>query len=53
MDGCPVACGKKIFERLGLPYTHFVTTDFGVQKGKTEITEDLIDDIFKKISEKI
>ncbi|HOJ63183.1 MAG TPA: putative zinc-binding protein [Spirochaetota bacterium] len=53
IDGCPVACGKKIFERLGLPYTHFVTTDFGVQKGKTEITEDLIDDIFKKISEKI
>ena len=41
-DGCSVACGKKIFENLGIPYNHFVMTDYGVEKGKTEITSELI-----------
>jgi len=41
-DGCSVACGKKIFENLGIPYNHFVMTDYGVEKGKTEITPELI-----------
>jgi len=42
IDGCSIACGKKIFETLGIPFEHFVTTDFGVEKKKTPITEDLI-----------
>ena len=42
IDGCSVACGKKIFENLGIPHNHFVMTDFGVEKGETEITPDLI-----------
>lgn len=42
IDGCPVACGRKIFERLGLPLRSFVMTDYGVQKGKTDITPELI-----------
>ncbi len=42
IDGCPVACGKKVFEKLGLPFAHFMTTDFGVEKGKTEITDEVI-----------
>lgn len=50
IDGCPVSCGKKIFERLGLPYTHFKTTDFGVEKGKTEITDDVVTDVTAKIT---
>ena len=43
IDGCPVACGQKVFESLGIPIRHFMTTDYGVEKGKTEITRDLID----------
>jgi uncharacterized metal-binding protein len=42
IDGCPIACGKKIFESLGIPFEHFATTDFGVEKKKTPITEELI-----------
>ncbi len=42
IDGCPIACGKKIFETLGIPFTHFATTDFGVEKKKTPITEELV-----------
>jgi uncharacterized metal-binding protein len=41
-DGCSVACGKKIFENLGIPYNHYEMTDYGVEKGKTEINSELI-----------
>lgn len=51
VDGCPVACGKKIFERLNLPFSHFVLTDFGVEKGKTEITDTLVEEITAKVIE--
>lgn len=52
IDGCPVACGKKIFDKLNLPYTHFMTTDFGVEKGKTPITDELVSEVADKIIEK-
>jgi uncharacterized metal-binding protein len=42
IDGCPVSCGKKIFENQGLPLRHFVMTEYGAEKGKTPITEELI-----------
>jgi uncharacterized metal-binding protein len=33
LDGCPTACGRKIFEIRGIePYKHFVVTDFGIKK---------------------
>jgi len=50
IDGCKVSCGKKIFERLGLPFTHIIITDFGVEKGKTEITEAAAAEAADKIS---
>jgi uncharacterized metal-binding protein len=53
IDGCPVACGKKIFEKLGLPFEHYIMTDFGVEKGKTEITPEIINSVTTKISQKI
>ena len=42
IDGCSAACGKKIFDSLGIPFNHFVMTDYSVEKGKTEITPELI-----------
>jgi uncharacterized metal-binding protein len=42
IDGCPVACGKKIFSTLDIPFRHFLMTDYGVEKGNTEITPELI-----------
>lgn len=53
IDGCPVACGKKIFENKSLPFEHFILTDFGVEKGKTEITSDVIENINSLVSQKI
>lgn len=53
LDGCPVACGKKIFEAKGLPFVHFVTTDFGVEKKKTEITKEVIDRAASEICQRI
>ncbi len=53
IDGCPVACGQKTFSRLGLPCTHFILTDFGVEKGKTEITAEVIADIADRVAKGI
>jgi uncharacterized metal-binding protein len=33
IDGCPVACGKKIFENYGItPTQYFVVTEMGIEK---------------------
>ncbi|MBN2434503.1 MAG: putative zinc-binding protein [Spirochaetes bacterium] len=53
IDGCPTACGKKIFEAQNLDFTHLVLTDFDVQKGKTEITPELIEKTAIKVENKI
>jgi uncharacterized metal-binding protein len=53
LDGCPVACGKRIFEAKGLPFEHFVMTEFGVEKGKTAITGDLIETIASRVADSI
>lgn len=44
IDGCPASCGKQIFEQLGIPFTHVKISDYEVQRGKTEITEELVKD---------
>jgi len=53
IDGCKVSCGAKIFEKNGIPFQHFVMTDYGVEKGKTPITGDLIEDVASQIAEKV
>ena len=53
IDGCPIACGKKIFETLGIPFEHFATTDFGVEKKKTPITKNLIPSVAAAIRNKL
>lgn len=53
IDGCPITCGKLIFEAKGLAFTHLVATDFGVEKKKTEITPSVIDRVSAEMSAKI
>jgi uncharacterized metal-binding protein len=53
VDGCPVACGAKIFEKLGIACEHYVMTDFGVEKGKTAISPELTAATAKAVGEKI
>jgi len=53
IDGCPVACGKKILEAHGIPHEQYVMTDFGAEKGKTEITGEVITDTAAKVAAEI
>ncbi len=50
IDGCPVACGKKIFENKGLPCNHYILTKYGIEKGKTVIDETVINKVYNEIS---
>lgn len=53
IDGCSIACGKKIFESRGFSFEHFVTTDFGVEKKKTPITAEVITTVAAAIQSKL
>jgi len=50
LDGCKVACGAKIFENAGIPFEHYVMTDYGVEKGKTAITGEVIDSVAERVA---
>jgi len=46
IDGCPINCAEKILKEKGIEnFTHINTTDFGIKKGKTPITEDKVNEI--------
>lgn len=49
IDGCPVACGRKIFERYSIPCTSVVLTDFGVEKGATLIDASVIERVANEV----
>ena len=53
VDGCPVACGAAIFKKLDIPFEHYRTTDYGVEKGKTPITAEVMDKTHAAIRETI
>jgi len=53
VDGCPVACGAAIFRKLDIPFEHYRTTDFGVEKGKTPITSEVIDKTHAAVKEAV
>ncbi|HLO69207.1 MAG TPA: putative zinc-binding protein [Holophaga sp.] len=50
IDGCPTACGRRAFERLGLPCRPLDLTQFGVQKGVTVIDESVIDRVSREVA---
>ena len=48
LDGCPINCTEKILNREGITQIHHLnTTDFGIIKGKTPITEEKINEIIR------
>jgi len=53
IDGCPISCGATIFNKLGITFEHYRTTDFGVEKGKTPITPELVDKTYAAIKEAV
>src|SRR3972149_6761268 len=41
LDGCPINCAELTMKNTGITdYTHINTTDFGIVKGKTPVTDD-------------
>ena len=53
LDGCPVACGAKIFQKNDIPFQHHGITEVGVEKGKTPITGELIEDVAARVCAKV
>jgi uncharacterized metal-binding protein len=42
IDGCGTMCAKKALERIGVKPASYVLTDFGIEKGKTPPTEQIV-----------
>ncbi|HPI39070.1 MAG TPA: putative zinc-binding protein [Ignavibacteriaceae bacterium] len=46
IDGCPINCAEKIIEKLELTnYKHINITNFGIEKGKTPLMEEKINEL--------
>jgi len=53
IDGCPMECAKKVFEKAGITnYTCLKVTDLGIEKAKgVPVTEQQINAVVTKASE--
>ena len=50
IDGCPFNCAEKILHEKGIEnFIHINTTNFGITKGKTPITDDKLNEIINHI----
>lgn len=50
VDGCPAQCAKKLLDHVGLESVSFVLTEMGCEKGKTEVNEELIEEMKRRIA---
>ena len=50
IDGCQVACSKKILEHAGFKVMAFNLKDMGFEKGKTKVNEENTEKAANKIS---
>jgi uncharacterized metal-binding protein len=49
IDGCGTICAKKALERIGVKPVSFILTDFGIEKGKTPLTEKIVIELSDRI----
>jgi uncharacterized metal-binding protein len=49
IDGCPVACAKKILDAKGLSYDYVNLKDFGFEKGKITDVNQAVDQAMAKM----
>jgi uncharacterized metal-binding protein len=50
LDGCPINCAEVIMKNAGIDkFVHINTTDYGIIKGKTPVSEEKIDEISESI----
>lgn len=52
IDGCPISCAKKNLEHIGITPKSYILTELGLVKGKTLVTQEVINDICNQISAK-
>lgn len=45
IDGCPVACGRKILENAGITPVSHIVTEMGFKKGSTHVTPEVIEEV--------
>jgi len=46
LDGCPINCAELTMKQNGIDhFVHINTTDFGIIKGKTPVTEEKVNEI--------
>lgn len=51
IDGCPIACARKNLERIGISPQSYILSDFGLEKGKTPVSAEIIEKIFRAITD--
>jgi uncharacterized metal-binding protein len=52
IDGCPIACGKRIVEKHDFAnYKHVVITDYGFKKGETPVSDKTVMEVLSKVVE--
>jgi uncharacterized metal-binding protein len=49
IDGCGTLCAKKALERIGVTPASYVLTDFGIEKGKTPPTDEIVHTLCDRI----
>jgi len=50
LDGCPINCAELTMKQNGIEqFVHINTTDFGIEKGQTPVTEEKVDEIVNHI----
>ena len=53
IDGCPLGCARKGLEAAGVTPQAFVLTDFGLVKGETPVTAEIVATMAANIRDKI
>jgi uncharacterized metal-binding protein len=53
IDGCKTGCAHTALRVRKIPHLQFYMTEFGCEKKKTEVTEELIERIAAEITKKI
>jgi uncharacterized metal-binding protein len=49
IDGCGTMCAKKALERVGVTPASYVLTEFGIEKGKTPSTDEIVHTLCEQI----
>ena len=51
IDGCPVACSRKILENIGITPVSYIVTEMGFRKGHTHVTPETIETVYNNVKE--